>query len=133
MQLTTRLRLVVYRFFVVKFSIDHSQPAFNNTVDRRDKVLGAYLEVEARKSDERDLSIEEVRLLIEDDTASTIQNMADTLDIPHTMVQRIATEGLHKKWVNIKWVPHTLSEGNRAVRVERCQEMLASYATRQCT
>jgi len=48
------------------------------------------------------------------------------------MVQRILTEDLHKQWKHTKWVPHTLSESNKALRVERCQELIDSFTSRIC-
>ena len=65
--------------------------------------------------------------MIEENGSLTVQHIADELNISHTMVQRILTEDLHTKWV-----PHTLSEGNKALRVERCQELIDSFTSRIC-
>ena len=48
-----------------------------------------------------------------------------------TMVQRILTEDLGKKWLHTRWVPHVLNNYNKAVRVEKCTDLIEALAFRQ--
>lgn len=77
-----------------------------------------------KKSESRLQHIELVRNLTDENKSTTVQHIADTLNISHTMTQRILTEDLDKQWVHTKWVPHTLSEINKAIRIERCTDLL---------
>lgn len=83
-----------------------------------------------RKSDARLQAINDVRGLIEADRTLSIQHIADELEIPHTMVQRIFSEDLDRIWFRTTWVPHTLSEANKALRVERCENLLRDLDSR---
>lgn len=85
-----------------------------------------------KKSDERVDSVERVKALIDEDNSRSIQWIAGELDIPHTMVQRILKDDIHAKWVHTKWVPHTLSIANKALRVERCKDLSEALPTRLC-
>jgi len=69
---------------------------------------------------------------MEEDNTITIQDAADRLDIPHTMVQRILQDELAKKWYHTKWIPHHLSIANKGLRVERCQDILEAVTHRLC-
>lgn len=82
------------------------------------------------KSDTRTQHTAAVLNMIEDDPTVTIQGISDELEISHTMAQRIIKEDLNKKWQLTKWVPHTLSDGNKFLRVERCQELIDSFTSR---
>lgn len=85
-----------------------------------------------RKSDTRTENIDNVKALIEADNSKTVQSIADALGLTHTMVQRIMTEDLDKAWIHTKWVPHHLTEGNKAVRVDRCTDLIDALASRIC-
>ena len=61
-----------------------------------------------------------------------IQRVADMLEISHTMAQRIITEDINKHWIHTKWVPHTLCEANKILRVERSNDLLVSLNSRLC-
>lgn len=83
-----------------------------------------------RKSERRLRNIDNVQRCVEQNGNMTVNDMADNLDISHTMVQRILEEDLDVMWYHTKWVPHTLSEANKAVRVDRCNELIDSLQTR---
>ena len=48
------------------------------------------------------------------------------------MVQRILEEDLKRVWIKTKWVPHTLTEGNKVMRVERCKDLIVAFSSRLC-
>ena len=48
------------------------------------------------------------------------------------MAQRIVTDDLDRTWFHTKWVPHTLTENNKAVRVERSQDLIETFSGRLC-
>lgn len=75
-------------------------------------------------------SVDGVRLLIEECSSLTTREIADEIGISQTMVCKILNDELELKWFHTRWVPHTLTDGNMAVRVERCHDMLESYSTR---
>ena len=83
-----------------------------------------------RKSDERLHAINEVRELVENDRTMSIRRIANALNIPHAMVQRILSDDLERKWFHTAWVPHTLSDANKAIRVERCENLLICLESR---
>lgn len=85
-----------------------------------------------RKSDERIDNKINVENMINENKSITVQQIADTLQISHTMVQRILEEDLNVLWIHTQWVPHRLTEGNKAVRVERCVDLVQTLPTRQC-
>ena len=86
-----------------------------------------------RKSSELRLnSVGQVEQLIIGDPSMSIQRITHHLQIPHTMVQRILTCDLGKKWVSTKWIPHDLTEANKAIRVERCSDLIEAMRSRQC-
>lgn len=86
-----------------------------------------------RKSSElRSNSVDQVEQLIIIDPSMSVQRIADHLHIPHTMVQRILTDDLGKKWIATKWIPHHLTEANQALRVERCSDLIEAMRSRQC-
>lgn len=84
-----------------------------------------------RKSETRLANMEDVQRLINENPSVTIQQIADHLNISHSMAQRIVEDDIEVMWLHTKWVPHTLSINNKAVRVERCQELLEVLPSRQ--
>lgn len=85
-----------------------------------------------KKSEARIENVNTVRRLIEEDGRFTIDNIADILQISHAMVQRIMHEDLEVIWYRNKWVPHVLTDFNKAVRVDRCNELIATMQSRLC-
>ena len=71
-------------------------------------------------SDKREESIEAVSQLISADESVSLRHISQVLDLPLTMVSRIMKEDLQRIWMPTRWVPHTLTEQNKVVRVERC-------------
>ena len=60
-----------------------------------------------------------VEELISDDRRLTVRELADLTGISKTTVDEILTKDLQLKHVSARWVPHLLTEENRAERV-RC-------------
>lgn len=83
-----------------------------------------------KQTETRKENVDEVRILIEEDSSITINQISARLDISHSMVQRIIEDDLETIWKGTQWVPHTLNEINKAIRVERCQVLLDSLSTR---
>lgn len=83
-----------------------------------------------RNSELRNESVDRVEQMIEEYPNATLRQIADNLDLTHTMVQRILSDDLEKMWLHTKWVPHTITERNKIVRVERCRDLLESMASR---
>lgn len=91
------------------------------------------IEGQGRKaSSVREENIQKVKDVLEEDNTLSIQRVADMLEISHTMAQRIITEDINKHWIHTKWVPHTLSEANKILRVERSNDLLVSLNSRLC-
>lgn len=82
------------------------------------------------KSETRLENIEEVTRLIQENPSISQKQIGTALGIHSSMVQRILQEDVDVMWVNTKWVPHTLSVQNKAVRVERCQELIQVMQSR---
>jgi len=82
------------------------------------------------KSDLRVQNLEAIETLIKDNNRISIRRIAEQLNLSHSMVQRIITEDTERIWCQCKWVPHTLTEVNKATRVERCQDLLDSLGSR---
>ena len=83
------------------------------------------------KSERRDQSVEQVRAIIEQDNCLSYRSIAAQLDdVSESMVYRILTEDLEKRWVLTKWVPHTLSNENKVVRIQRCGDLIESLSSR---
>ena len=82
------------------------------------------------KSERRSDNVETIRDLIENDRSMSVVTISRILNLQKDMVHRIFTDELDMKWVHTKWVPHTLSEGNKAVRVERCNDLIQSLSNR---
>ena len=55
--------------------------------------------------------------------------IATELGLSKTMVHKIMTIDLEFLWLSTKWVPHTLSEANKAIWVTRCQDLLDSFSS----
>lgn len=83
-----------------------------------------------KKSEHRLENVDNVRNIIEQDSCITVREISQQLDISHTMVHNIMCEDLELIWHHTKWVPHTLTERNRASRVAICEELRVIYASR---
>ncbi len=81
-------------------------------------------------SDERYAKVEEIKRLIDDNNSLSTRAIARTVDITQSMAQRILSENLEKVWIHTRWVPHQLTPYNKAVRYERCQDMLEQMKSR---
>lgn len=82
------------------------------------------------KSEHRNENVDNVRNIIEQDSCTTVREISEQLNISHTMVHKIMCEELELIWHHTKWVPHTLTEGNRASRVNICEELRVAYKSR---
>jgi len=82
------------------------------------------------KSDVRLRNLEAVKNLIQQDNRISIRHISAQLGLSHAMVQRMVSEDLERIWFRCKWVPHTLTEANKAKRVERCQDLLDGLGSR---
>lgn len=85
-----------------------------------------------RKSEHRLENINAVRELLDEERNLTEEQIARRLEISNSMVHRILQDDLEMIWFRTKWVPHTLTEGNKAVRVDRCHSLIDSLSTRLC-
>lgn len=64
-------------------------------------------------------------LLLKDDEL-TIDEMATTLDLSHTTIQRLLKD-LNAKFLASRWLPHELNTAQMQTRVEMCQKNLDIY------
>lgn len=81
-------------------------------------------------SEIRNESVDAVKQLIQENSALTTRQIANEIGISQTMVCNIMSNELELIWFHTRWVPHTLSDHNKVVRVERCTDMLESYSNR---
>ena len=78
----------------------------------------------------RTQAIERVEALIDGNSSLTVRQIATELGLSKTMVHEILTNDLELLWLSTKWVPHTLSEANKAIRLTRCQDLMDSFSSR---
>ena len=83
-----------------------------------------------RKSDTRLEKNNAVKEMIEENPLSTLKQISESLNISTSMVQRIMNDDLNVIWCKTKWVPHILTERNKAIRMERCQNLIQSLNSR---
>jgi hypothetical protein len=74
-----------------------------------------------------DTNISKVFDFVEKNPKTSVQCIADSLQLSWTTVQRILTEELLFHKVCSVWVPHQLSEENRKQRVDCCKSLLELY------
>lgn len=60
---------------------------------------------------------------VENDPHVSCNHLADLTNIPRSSVHRILTEKLNKKSVCARWVPHVLTEQQKANRVRDCRQL----------
>lgn len=82
------------------------------------------------KSDVRLQNVDGVSNLIHQDNRISLRHISNVLGLSLAMVQRIVSDDLKRTWVRAKWVPHTLTEFNKAIRVERCRDLLDALGGR---
>ena len=69
-------------------------------------------------------NMESVRRLLAEDHRTTLQVIADYLNIGKETVRRIVTEELGKRKIYARFVPHTLTTEQKQERVVYCQDLL---------
>ncbi|CAF3357273.1 unnamed protein product [Rotaria sp. Silwood2] len=73
-------------------------------------------------------NIEKVRNLIYDDSYSTIDELCVQTGLSHGTIERIIFDHLKLKITTAQYVPHRLTDSQRAEWVRICQENLAKFA-----
>src|SRR5215475_1459625 len=71
-----------------------------------------------------DENVESVCHLLTEDRRTTLQMIADRLNIGKETVRRIVTEGLGKRKICARFVPHALTAEQKQERVLYCQDLL---------
>jgi histone-lysine N-methyltransferase SETMAR len=74
-----------------------------------------------------DTSVVIVSTLLEDDQRKSCEETAHEANMSTTSVFRIVTQTLQKRKVAAKWVPHQLSEEQKAARKRIAEELLRCY------
>jgi len=83
-----------------------------------------------KKSDARQKNVDNVKRLLEENSCITVREISEHLDISQTMAYNIMYKDLEHIWHHTKWVPHTLSEANKVLRVARSEDLLVTYDSR---
>jgi len=71
-----------------------------------------------------DKNLESFRRLLTEDRLTTLQMIADLLNIGKETVRRIVTEDLGKRKICMRFVPHALTTEWKQERVVYCQDLL---------
>jgi len=71
-----------------------------------------------------DENVESVRRLLTEDRRTTLQVIADRLNIGMETVRRIVTEALGKRKICARFVPHALTTQQKEECVDYCQDLL---------
>jgi hypothetical protein len=83
-------------------------------------------EVAVPKSTRTEVNIAAVAAdLVKNDRQISSRMIADSLDIPKTVVLRILKEDLGKRKLCARFVPHSLTPEQRKDRVTSCQDIIA--------
>jgi len=69
-------------------------------------------------------NVESVRHLLTEDRRTTLQIIADRLNIGKETVHQIVTEDLGKRKICARFVPHALTTEQKQERVVYCQDLL---------
>lgn len=134
-------RAMIYYDFKVGLSehqcIERLQQAFGEEAPSRASVFRWYAEFKRGRSSLSDEArpgrpcssvtpenIAKVQRLIEEDPRCTYQMIEETLGIGSATVHTILHEHLHLKKVVMRWVPHQLTDFQKAERVRICRETL---------
>ena len=88
--------------------------------------LSTGLEDQPRSGRPKELGMEELEGLLDDDASLSTRKLAEVLGVDHSTIVRRLHE-LGKKLVVGKWVPHQLTEMNKIVRLNTCIELLARH------
>jgi len=87
------------------------------------------LEDEFRAGRPKVMEANELEALLEQDRPQTTRELAAKLEVDHTtVVRRLKEMGKIQKMG--KWVPHTLSEGNKLQRLNTCASLIAKFEKR---
>ena len=76
-----------------------------------------------------DENVESVRRLLTEDRRTTLQMIADRLNIGKETVRQIVTEDLGKRKICPRFVPHALTTEQKQERFVYCQDLLLMAAT----
>ena len=71
-----------------------------------------------------DENVESVRCLLTEDRCTSLQMIADHLNIGKETVHRIVTEDLGKRKIWARYVPHALTREQKQERVVYCQDLV---------
>jgi hypothetical protein len=77
------------------------------------------------KSTRSEVNIAAVADLVKNDRRIASKMIAESLNIPKTLVLRILKENLGKRKLCARFVPHSLTPEKREDRVTSCQEIIA--------
>jgi histone-lysine N-methyltransferase SETMAR len=77
------------------------------------------------KSTRTEVNIAAVADLVKNDRRIVSRMVAESLNIPKTVVLRILKEDLRKRKLCARFVPHSLTPEEREDRVTSCQEIIA--------
>jgi len=69
-------------------------------------------------------NVESVHCLLTEDLHTTLQMIADCLNIGKETVHRIVTEDLGKRKICARFVPHALTTEQKQERIVYCQDLL---------
>ena len=84
------------------------------------------LEDEFRGGRPKAMEADELEALLQQDPRQTTRELAEKLEVDHsTVVRRLKEMGKIQKMG--KWVPHTLSEGNKLQRLNTCVSLIAKF------
>jgi len=122
------------------------QKAYENEALNRSKVFRWYsrfregrelVEDDDRggspKSTRSEVNIAAVDDLVKNDRRIASRMITDSLNIPKTVVLRILKEDLGKRKLCARFIPHSLTPGQRKYRVTSCQGIIAlADADKKC-
>ena len=122
---------------IIVESIDLINKAYDSAATSRDVVYRRYAPFRDGREDvnydarsgcpstaRTGESVESVRRLLTDDRRTTLQMIADRLNIGKETVHRIVTEELGKRKICARFVPHALTTEQKEERVVYCQDLL---------
>lgn len=135
--------MIFYDFKVglsVKECLERLRSAFGDSSPSQSTVYEWYsefrrgrksLEDEPREGRPQTATTEEnissVQMMLKDDPRCTYQQIQQTLGIGSSAVSRILHDNLGVRKVCSRWIPHRLSQEQKAGRVNWCKEMLQKF------
>ena len=69
-------------------------------------------------------NVDKILVTIQENPNVSIRNIAQETGVPQTSVYRYLTQVLHYKCVNLRWVPHILTDDLKLQRVETSRQLL---------